>query len=409
MPTYKIIELIDDVISGEWGQEVVENTKGVKVIRTTNFSNIGKLDLDKEVVYRDIDEEKVNKKKLQIGDIIIEKSGGSPEQPVGRVVFFEENDLYLCNNFTSVLRPKEELVVPKFLMYLLFNLHRTRKVLKFQNKTTGIINLKLEQYLKQTEVEIPSLKIQRRIVQTLDKAFELIEKRQSQITALDELTQSLFLEMFGDPVSNNLKWKVEQFGSLIEVLTDYHANGSYKVLKSNVELLDKADYALMIRTTDLENSNYTNGVKYITKEAYEFLKKTQIHGGEIIINKIGSAGNVYLMPYLNRPVSLGMNQFMIRVNEKTVNRFIHFILTSPSGEKLIKSKVQGAVTKSITKDAIREIPIILPPLELQNKFCNLIEELDNKKLKLIKALDEMNNLYNSLIQKAFKGELFQEQ
>ena len=142
MKQYRLDEIFEKPISGEWGNELSENKIGVKVIRTTNFTNKGMLDL-KDVVERDIDTIKYDKKRLRCGDIIIEKSGGSPNQPVGRVVIFEKNmENYFCNNFTSILRPKEGFN-SKYLLYMLMNLYMQKKVLKFQNKTTGIINLKL--------------------------------------------------------------------------------------------------------------------------------------------------------------------------------------------------------------------------------------------------------------------------
>ncbi|NNU90814.1 hypothetical protein [Anoxybacillus sp. CHMUD] len=96
MSRFKVIDLLENVVSGEWGQEPT-GSNDVKVIRTTNFSNDGRLDLNKEIVFRNIEEQKAIEKKLNYGDIIIEKSGGSPEQPVGRVVYFDiKNDIYLC-------------------------------------------------------------------------------------------------------------------------------------------------------------------------------------------------------------------------------------------------------------------------------------------------------------------------
>ncbi|MCL9970919.1 restriction endonuclease subunit S, partial [Anoxybacillus kestanbolensis] len=148
MSRFKVIDLLENVVSGEWGQEPT-GSNDVKVIRTTNFSNNGRLDLNKEIVFRNIEEQKVIEKKLNYGDIIIEKSGGSPEQPVGRVVYFDiKNDIYLCNNFTSILRPDSNKVINKYLFYYLFYKYKTKAVLKYQNKTTGIINLKLDNYLK---------------------------------------------------------------------------------------------------------------------------------------------------------------------------------------------------------------------------------------------------------------------
>ena len=176
---YKLSEIFDSPISGEWGTELQEGQQGYKVIRTTNFTNQGRLNLS-DIVSRNIDIDKCSKKVLQVGDIIIEKSGGSPNQPVGRVVFFDvtEDEYYFCNNFTAILRPKE-FVYPKYGLYLMKMLYIQRKVLKFQNKTTGIINLKLNDYLNQTSINLPSFETQERIANILDQAQELIDKRKA--------------------------------------------------------------------------------------------------------------------------------------------------------------------------------------------------------------------------------------
>ncbi|RVT47661.1 restriction endonuclease subunit S, partial [Acinetobacter indicus] len=104
-----------------------------------------------------------------------------------------------------------------------------------------------------------------------------------------------------------------RLGDLIEVLTDYHANGAYKKLKENVELLDDEDYALMVRTTNFENNDFNDSVKYINEHAYNFLEKSKVYPNDLIMNKIANAGSIYLMPDLQRPVSLAMNLFLIRM------------------------------------------------------------------------------------------------
>ena len=103
MNQQRIIDLVEEKISGEWGTESL-NGNGVKVLRTTNFTNEGRLRFD-SVVDREIDSKIVEKKKLKFGDTIIEKSGGSPNQPVGRVVLFniKSDDPFLCNNFTGTI------------------------------------------------------------------------------------------------------------------------------------------------------------------------------------------------------------------------------------------------------------------------------------------------------------------
>jgi type I restriction enzyme S subunit len=401
----KLDTLFLDKFTGDWGSSDEEN-KGIFVIRTTNFTNNGKLNLD-GVVTRCIDNKVIKRKKLQFGDIILEKSGGSDNQPVGRVIYFDKTDgIYICNNFTHVLRVNKKKAVPKYVMYFLLDVHKKGITKYFQNKTTGIRNLQMKRYLG-LDIVLPPQEIQKKIVKALEKAEEILKKRKEVINLLDELVKSRFIEVFEEPEKNDRGWEVAELGKYLNVLTDYHSNGSYETLRDNVTLLDTPDYALMVRTTDLENHNFEKDVKYIDEHAYNHLKKSKVFGGEIIINKIGSAGKIYLMPFLNRPVSLAMNQFLLRFDENKVNHvFIYNLLLTPYMKVKIKEKVRGAVTKTITKDAIREIKIMVPPIQLQNQFADFVKQVDKLKFEMQKSLKKMENNFNSLIQRAFKGELF---
>src|SRR5690625_2867971 len=191
-------KLVYKPISGEWGKE----GNAVKVLRTTNFTNQGIIDFD-EVVTRDISKKKVEQKRLKKGDIIIEKSGGSPTQPVGRVVYFDCDEIFLCNNFTSILRPKKEIVFPKYLHYLLFANHCFGVVNYFQNKTTGIINLQLNRYLKESKIPLPPLPIQQKIASILDDAAALRDKTEQLLTEDGLLAQSIFTQRCGERVTRS--------------------------------------------------------------------------------------------------------------------------------------------------------------------------------------------------------------
>lgn len=145
MDTTPVGEYVLDSFPGEWGIEDTNGT-GVKVIRTTNFTNSGKLNLT-DVITREIEMKKVNKKRIMKYDTILERSGGTTDNPVGRVVLFEEDGLYLCNNFTQVLRFKD--IDPRFAFYSLFYFYQTNKtaIRGMGNKTTGIQNLNMSKYL----------------------------------------------------------------------------------------------------------------------------------------------------------------------------------------------------------------------------------------------------------------------
>ena len=166
--TKPLSDFIEVSFPGEWGQEDKDGN-GVKVIRTTNFTNTGKLNLA-DVVTRDIDSNKVEKKKLKKGDIILERSGGTNDNPVGRVVYFNEDGLYLFNNFTQLLRCKEE-VNSLFIFYSLFNYYQMNKriIRSMGNKTTGIQNLKMDQYW-QIPIADVSLELQERFVSIYHQA-----------------------------------------------------------------------------------------------------------------------------------------------------------------------------------------------------------------------------------------------
>ncbi len=255
-------------------------------------------------------------------------------------------------------------------------------------------------YISQINLPDADYQNQKKVVEILDYADALRQKRKESLTLLDEFLRAMFLRMFGDPIFD-LRWPMVNFGDVIEILSDYHANGSYEILRDHVRLLSKEDYALMVRTTDLENNEFVKDVNYITKEAYEFLEKSKVFGGEIIINKIGSAGNVYLMPNLNRPVSLGMNAFLLRFKPRANSIFIYYLLLSSYGEKIIKQKIKGAVTKTIRKDAVRSLKIPLPPLGLQEKFAYTVEKINDAKQKMQQSMIGMDNQFNALTQRYF--------
>lgn len=255
--------------------------------------------------------------------------------------------------------------------------------------------------LSKININLPTLKEQKNVAKELDKVQEIIDIREKQIEELDELIKSQFVEMFEDPFYNEKHWTKDDMGKYISVLTDFSANGSYAVLDSQVKMYDSPNYAYMVRTTDLENNNFVTDVKYIDENAYNLLAKSKVYGNEIIMCKIGSAGKCYLMPNLNKPVSLGRNAFLFRYNNNINPVFIYNLLISDYGQNEISKYVRGAVTKTITKDDARKIKIIIPPIELQNKFAEFVKQIDKQKLEIQKSLEETKKLQESLMNKYF--------
>jgi type I restriction enzyme S subunit len=191
-------------------------------------------------------------------------------------------------------------------------------------------------------------------------------------------------------------WEKITLGEKIDILTDYHANGSYEVLKKNVQLLDNPDYAIMIRTTNFENGDFKNNLKYINKHAYEFLEKSKVLPNDILMNKIANAGSVYLMPNLSKPVSLAMNLFLIRMNDSVDQRFVYYHLKGM--ETLIKKYCAGSVTKTITKENVRLLPVVLPSIKEQKSIVSILSCLDDK----IELLRQQNETLETIAQAIYK-------
>lgn len=258
--------------------------------------------------------------------------------------------------------------------------------------------------VKDLEIPLPPLATQQKVANILDKADELRQYNKQLIEKYDALTQSLFLEMFGDPVRNEKGWEKMKLKEFLEVLVDVGSNGGNDWVSANIKMKDEEDYAIMIRTTNLNKNDFKNNLKYVSKETYDLFKKTKVFGGEIIMNKIGSAGDFWLMPSLNKPVSLGLNQLMMTFNN--LNKiFFFFFFSTDYGKKIINSKLNGATTKSITKTALRDLDILYPPLELQNQFADRVQLIEQQKQQAQEALAKSEKLFQSLLQRAFKGEL----
>ena len=398
MKIFKLKDISEFIRNGVTIKQNISSKEGIPITRIETISK-GIIDFDK-LGYADIFEfEKYKDWLLKKGDILI--SHINSEKHLGKSAIFLDNDVSIIHGMNLLcIRVIDDIVFPEYLQLFFKTNQYKRQIKKIMKKSVNQASFSVNDF-KEILIRLPKLDIQEKIIKKIMTLEKILENNKLKLKFLSELNKSLFATMFGDIKTNDKNWEIKKFHEIISILTDYHANGSYKILKDNVELLDFKEYALMIRTTDLENNNFIKGVKYINEKAYNFLKKTKIFGGELIINKIGSAGNVYLMPYLNIPVSLGMNQFMIRLKKDYSNIFYYKLLTTEYYTNVIKSNVQGAVTKTITKEAIKNIDIIIPPIELQNKFAERVEKIEKLSFEIEEAIKEAENLYNSLISKYF--------
>ncbi|MCK6610889.1 MAG: restriction endonuclease subunit S [Bacteroidia bacterium] len=393
----KLTELIDERITGEWGQEA--DFSGVSVIRTTNFTNEGKLDLS-NVVKRNIEKKKIEKKSLKKGDIIIEKSGGGPTQPVGRVVYFdvESDGIFLCNNFTTILRPKLNLVNSKYLLYQMLYLHKSGRSKRYQNKTTGIHNLNLEKYL-QEKIALPPLPEQLHIANILSKAENLIAQRKESIHLLDEFLKSTFLEMFGDPEKNPKNLPFTELEKLCAIIVDCPHS-------TPVKSKEATNYPC-IRTSELTKGYISwDSMQYLDEE--EYIKRIQRlipEAGDIVYGREGTYGEAIRIPKTHK-FSLGQRTMLFRPDYTRTNSiFLWAMVRSEFVYRQAKKKNSGSTVGHVNVKDIKQFRVYYPPIELQNQFAQIVEKTEALKSQYQQSLQELENLYGSLSQKAFRGEL----
>lgn len=403
----RLSDIVDKAITGEWGTECSDGKKGTKVLRTTNFTNLGVINYD-NVVLRDIPLSKVDTKRLKKHDIILEKSGGSDNQPVGRVVYFDNdsNDVYLCNNFTQVLRIKQNIACPKYLFLYLFHLHQNGTTKLLQNKTTGIRNLQVKRYMA-LEIPLPLLPVQQQIADVLDRASALIEKRKAQIDKLDLLIKSQFIEMFGDPVRNPMGWEVRKLG---EIICDGPQNGLYK--PANLYTTDGTGTPIL-RIDAFYDGKITDikALKRLICTPKE-IERYSLRENDVVINRVNSIeylGKCAHVTGLFERTVFESNMMRFSINPNILNAlYTVTLLCSPYVYNQITRHAKKAVNQaSINQSDVQDFDVLVPPLELQNKFAAFVERVEEQKAQIKKSLDLLELCYKSLMWKCFSREVFQ--
>ena len=355
---YRKLTDICEIITGEWGTEISENSQNIaSIIRTTNFLNNGKIDIEnKELIKREIDKKKIEQKQLKRGDIIIEKSGGSPNQPVGRVVFFDlnSNEVFLCNNFTSILRVKED-INSKYIFYFLRNNYKKNKVVKYQNKTTGIINLKLQNYLNESCIFLPELKIQNKRVDILDNLENIIEKNQNYLIHLRELTKSLFTKFNKNGVE-------KQLNDVADIIMGQSPlSQSYNKDKKGLPFYQgKTEFSdIYIK----EPTVYCNSPIKVVEE------------NDILMSVRAPVGDVNIA---TQKSCIGRG--LASIKPKKIDYLYLFYLLKEQKSKIEKIGV-GSTFKAINKNNISTLKISIVEKDKQNKIRNYLSSIE--KLKFI--------------------------
>lgn len=383
---YKKLGEVCEVINGLWTGKKPPFVK-VGVIRNTNFTKFCTLD-DSAIFYTDVEEKAYAKRKLQKGDIIIEKSGGSEKQPVGRPILFDLDGEYSFSNFTSTLRINDGTILPSFLHKVLVGLYFQGKTRPLQSKTTGIHNLDFNKFLR-FQIPVPALAVQERIVAELDKVSEIIEKKKQQMKELDNLAQSIFYDMFGDPVENEKGWGT----CLLEDLCDI---GSSKRIFAE-EYTETGIPFYRGKEISEKSKGYMTSVElYISPIRYNEIKcKYGVPKfGDILLTAVGTIGNIWVVDSDEPFYFKDGNVLWLQKKKEASSIYLKYLL-----ENLIevykKSMANGCAYSALTIMNLRKMPTNIIPLPLQQAFAEKIEAIEKQKELINQSIKEAQLLFDS--------------
>lgn len=261
------------------------------------------------------------------------------------------------------------------------------------------------------EVSIPDIYTQRRILDCLEPIDNKIALNNRINHNLEEQAQALYKSWFVDfePFKDGVfvdselgsipaDWNVKRVGELPLFIADYVANGSFASLKENVKLYESENYAVFIRNTDLKAGTFP---VFVDAHSYNFLSKTKLSGGEIIISNVGDVGSVHFCPVLNRPMTLGNNVIMIKADEKQYYAFLYLCFKYFSGHHSIDGITGGSAMPKFNKTDFKGIKIITPSSQILSRFDEiaspLYERIERNKRECEKLSIERDTLLPALM------------
>ena len=361
----EIGDLLELVTPGEWGDN--QGTPGgvdTGVIRSANFTKDHQFNA-KEIVVRSIEKHKRQKKLLRKGDILIEKSGGSPDQPVGRVLFYDLKGEHTWSNFISILRPSKH-VEAKFLYYSLCNLYEKGVVRNYQQQTTGIINLQLGEYLRES-IYLPPLPEQKKIAEILSGIDRSIATNIHKITSLKTLYTSL--------LADSLK---KLPGDCLEMQLSDACSDVFLGLTSKVDYVESEGIPL-IRASNIKNGLIDfNSALHISRDQHLSLTKyRKAERGDVLVTKSGSLGECAIVQ-AEKEFSIYESIICLKPRSDilTTEYLFHAMQCSAVKNQFLSGRVGSAVAH-LNLSAFRRITIPVPSLASQKAISKALDAVQS--------------------------------
>jgi type I restriction enzyme, S subunit len=326
------------------------------------------------------------------GDILI-----SVRAPVGPTNI---NNVESCiGRGLSAIRPNGS-VAQKYLLHYLRSIEK-----KLADKASGSTFSAITQKdLKNIQIPLPPLPVQQKIAAILDAADLHRQKTKTLIEKYDQLAQTIFQEMFGDFESNPFGFEQTTLGEYLSEKNSIKCGP----FGSQLKIGEYIENGIPVYGIDnvAKNKFIEAKPKFITEEKYNDLKAFHVNKNDILITRTGTVGRTCLAPSLTKAV-IGPNLLKIRIQRKGLSSvFLCFAFNySESIKKQIEMFSPGATVAVYNTTNLNKLRILVPPLSLQDQFVNRIQLIEAQKERAQKAFEKGEQLFNTLLQRAFKGEL----
>lgn len=388
MGKWEMVRLGDviDILNGFAFKSEKYIDDGIRVIRITNVQK-GVIE-DSQPQFYPISETN-EKYYLFENDLLLSLTGN-----VGRVAIISKEYLPAAlNQRVACLRIKNEIYTDKRYIFSLLNSNTFENECIASSKGVAQKNMSTE-WLKQYKIPLPPLEEQKRIAKNLDLASEIVKGYKEQLAELDKLVQSVFYEMFGDPVTNEKGWSICK----ISHFCDYIVGGGTPS-KSIPQYYD--GNIPWVTPKDMKCDIITDAIDHITEEAIAN-STTKLIPPYAILMVIRSGILKHTLPIAINKRSVTINQDMKAfIPLHSVEVYYLFYALKMSSTHLLKY-VRAVTADNIEFSIIKNLIVSKPPLSLQNRFASIITEIEAQKATIQTALTEAENLYNSLMQEYFE-------
>lgn len=416
--------LINSVVDGPFGSNLKVSDyveSGIPVLQGYNITG-NKFKFDNVRYISHSKAKSLYRSNVMVGDLLSVKIGS-----VGYSAIVDNLDKHSFAIIpANLLRSRfdNNIISNKYVYYFLVSQRGRDSILNLVSNTAQpAISLK---GFKSIQIEYPkSLFEQSEIIEILDTVEDTISKTQNLISKYQRIKTGLMQDLLtkGIDEKGNIRskethrfvvkngievpeeWEVITFENACDLITDFTANGSFESLRVNVKYHYKPNFARLIRLFDLRQNLQNEGV-YVNEIGYNFLKKSSLEAGDILLANVGEyTGYTCLMPDVSYKTTIAPNMFLIRVNKDYNNKFLLNYMSSRRFQNQINRNNLSSTTKLLNKTNLRKFFIVKPNIEEQNKISLIFKTLDDSLNVELRNLNKLNLIKTGLMQDLLTGKV----